>query len=89
MQQCRGRWRKDAGHTQTDQQEVETDDLAIIAMDALHECVAQAFECQQCIEITGTDRDISYFTRDGRTVADGDADICLGERWRIIHAIAA
>ena len=47
MQQCRGRRRQNTGHAQADQQEVKADDLAVVAVNALHERVTQALECQQ------------------------------------------
>ena len=88
MQQRRGRGRQDTGHAQADQQEVKADDLAIVAVDTLHERVTQAFERQQCVQIIGADRDIGHFARDGRAVTDSDAGICLGECRGIIHTVA-
>lgn len=80
MQQRRGCGRQDTGHAQADQQEVKADDLAIVAVDTLHERVTQAFERQQCVQIIGADRDIGHFARDGRTVTDGNTGTCLGKR---------
>ena len=88
MQQRRGRRRQNTGHTQADQQEVEADDLAVVAVNALHECVTQALERQQGVQIIGADCNIGHFARDCCAVADGDAGIGLGERRGIVHPVA-
>ena len=88
MQQRRGRGRQNTGHAQADQQEVKADNLAVVAVDTLHERVAQTLERQQCIQIIRTDRDIGDFACYSGAITDGNTGIRLGQCRGIVHTVA-
>ena len=58
MQQGRRRGRQHTGYAQTDQHQVKPDDLAVVAVDAAHERVAQTLEREQRVEILAAERDV-------------------------------
>lgn len=88
MQECAGRRRQNTADTERYEQRVETDNKVVVRVDAAHQRHAELPEEYQLAQIIGRDCDIRDLARNRCAVRNRNADIRLGKRRGIVHAVA-
>ena len=77
-----------ACNAQPDQRAVEADHKAVVAVDAAHQALRDAPQRDQFEQAVCRDSDVRDLAGNGRSVADGDADIRRGQGRRVVDAVA-
>ena len=88
MQERTGRGRQDTADTERYEQRIEADDKVVIRVNAAHQRHAELPEEDQLAQIIGRNRDIRDLARNRCAVRNRNADIRLGKRRGIVHAVA-